>query len=244
MHSTTTNLGAVDYFSTVTTAAILSTDTVISLSVVPSVTEGFLVLDPNNSSTREIVYFNSVSGSTVICPDATAGSSRGLGGTSVGAHLIGITVEMRTVAEYINAVETQIAALRPVTGSAISYSTLTGWTRGANTGWNNTSYATAVLGGTISYTATATEKVLVEAVFSYSTNTNGTGFNVQVVADGTSIDSLGGPAINTGVFFPGQIGGTVTLTAGTHTFNFQGCTQGAGTFSTWHAFRITRLANS
>lgn len=104
-HATTPNLSMQDFFTTTLSGSVLSTDTVINLTAVPTASEGYLVIDPNNVSTREIIYYNSKGSGTVTCPDNTGGSSRGLGGTSVQAHNNGVTVEMRYVAEYWNALQ-------------------------------------------------------------------------------------------------------------------------------------------
>jgi C1q domain-containing protein len=99
-HSTTPNLQPQDFFSTTLNANVGASDTVINLVAVPTASEGYLVLDPNNISTREVIYYNSKGSGTVTCPDASAGSGRGIGGTSVQAHTAGVLVEMREVAEY------------------------------------------------------------------------------------------------------------------------------------------------
>lgn len=104
-HTTTPNLGMQDYFTTTLNGNVASTDTVINLNAVPTSSEGFLVIDPNNVSTREVIYYNTSGVGTVTCPDHTAGSGRGLGGTSVQAHLSGVLVEMREVAEYWEALQ-------------------------------------------------------------------------------------------------------------------------------------------
>jgi hypothetical protein len=94
-----------DFFTTTLSGNVALSDTVINLTNVPSATEGYLVIDPNNPTTREIIYYNSKTSSTVTCPDATANSSRGLGGTSVQTHLSGVAVELREVAEYWQALQ-------------------------------------------------------------------------------------------------------------------------------------------
>jgi hypothetical protein len=98
--ATTQSLSMQDYFTTTLSSSVAVSDTVISLNAVPTTSEGYLVIDPNNATTREVIYFNSKSSSTVTCPDATSGSSRGLGGTTVQTHASGTAVEMRNVAEY------------------------------------------------------------------------------------------------------------------------------------------------
>lgn len=104
-HATTPNLGAQDFFTTTLSGSVLVSDTTYNLTAVPTASEGYLIIDPNNVATREVIYYNSKTSSTVTSPDNTGGSSRGLGGTSVQAHNNGVTVEMRNVAEYWNSLQ-------------------------------------------------------------------------------------------------------------------------------------------
>lgn len=104
-HATTPSLTMQDYFTTTLTGNVAVGDTVFSLANVPTGTEGFLVIDPNNPTTREIIYYTAKGTSTVTTPDATANSGRGVGGTSVQTHTSGTLVEMREVAEYWKALQ-------------------------------------------------------------------------------------------------------------------------------------------
>lgn len=104
-HATTSNLGMQDFFTTTLNGNVASGDTVINLNAVPTASEGYLVIDPNNPTTREVIYYTSKTSGSVTCPDATAGSGRGVGGTSVQAHTSGTLVEMRDVAEYWQALQ-------------------------------------------------------------------------------------------------------------------------------------------
>src|ERR1017187_725833 len=99
LHATTPSLGGQDYFTTTLNGNVLLADTIINLSAVPTATEGYLVIDPNNVATREIIYYNSKTSSAVTCPDATQGSSRGMGGTIAQAHSSGVLVEQRALWE-------------------------------------------------------------------------------------------------------------------------------------------------
>lgn len=89
-----------DFFTTTLSGNVSATDTTMNLNAVPTASEGFLVIDPNNITTREVIYYNSSTSSTVSTPDHTQGSGRGLGGTTVQSHTTGTLVEMREVAEY------------------------------------------------------------------------------------------------------------------------------------------------
>jgi len=53
-----------------------------------------LVIEPNSSTNREIIYYTSVSGNSVVCPSVGAG--RGQEGTSALAHSSGVAVKRNT----------------------------------------------------------------------------------------------------------------------------------------------------
>lgn len=95
--SATKNLTAQDYFSTTLSAGITSSTTTIPLNSVPSGSEGFLVIDPDNVS-KEIIFYNAKSSSDVTVP--TTGD-RGRGGTSAVSHSSGATVKMMVNSDYV-----------------------------------------------------------------------------------------------------------------------------------------------
>ena len=82
-----------NFFVTKLGTAIGAADTTITLDLVPTVTSGYLVIDPKNSSTREIIRFTGVSGSTIT------GVTRGLSPTPASPHLSGAIVQMNVVAQ-------------------------------------------------------------------------------------------------------------------------------------------------
>lgn len=94
--SATTALVPQDYFSTTLTSDITTSTTVINLGSVPTGTEGFLVIDPDNSS-KEIIFYNAAGASTVTVPST---GDRGRGGTTAVAHTSGATVKQIVAAEY------------------------------------------------------------------------------------------------------------------------------------------------
>jgi hypothetical protein len=98
-HVTTPSLSMDNYFTTTLTAPVLTSDTVISIASVPTASEGYLEID-EGLSTKEIIYYTSKGANFVTCPDATSGSGRGVGGTSVSAHSSGATVKQKVTAEY------------------------------------------------------------------------------------------------------------------------------------------------
>lgn len=100
-HSTTSSLTIQNFFTTTLSGNVATSDTVINLTNVPAGSEGYLVIDPNSlTGTREIIYYNSKTSSTVTTPDATQGSGRGVGGTTAQTHTTGTLVEMRFSAEH------------------------------------------------------------------------------------------------------------------------------------------------
>ncbi len=105
----TSNLTAQDFFSTTLSAGISDTDTVIPLNAVPNGTEGFLVIDQDNSS-KEIIFYSSKGASSVTCPAASTG--RGQGGTTAVSHSSGATVKLNVVSQYWLALR-NAAALPP-----------------------------------------------------------------------------------------------------------------------------------
>lgn len=99
----TTNLSYQNFFQATLTADITASATDIFLDTVPNGSEGFLVIDPDNSSLREVIYYNSKTALKVTCPSAADG--RGQGDTSASAHLSGTTVIMAPIAEYFESLQ-------------------------------------------------------------------------------------------------------------------------------------------
>jgi hypothetical protein len=91
-----------DFYSTTLSSAIASTDTTIPVAAAPTATEGYLVLEPDSATNREVIHYTSVSGNNVICPSV---NDRGLGGTTARAHSSGAIVKMNTVAEMLKSLQ-------------------------------------------------------------------------------------------------------------------------------------------
>lgn len=90
----TTAYGWDSFFSTTLSSAITASDTTIPLVAAPTAQEGTLVIESDSSTNREIIYYTSVSGSSVICPSVGAG--RGQEGTTAAAHSSGVSVKKNT----------------------------------------------------------------------------------------------------------------------------------------------------
>lgn len=88
--STTAAFGFQDDFQTTLSSAITASDTAISLALLPTPTEGTLVLEPETANEEEI-YFTSSGAGVVNCPSAAAG--RGVNSTAI-AHNAGVPVKM------------------------------------------------------------------------------------------------------------------------------------------------------
>jgi len=72
-----------------------------NVSVAPTVSSGYLVVSPNNSTLREIIYYTAT-GSNAYGPFITVSTigGRGIGGTSAQVHSIGESVRMNLTAEH------------------------------------------------------------------------------------------------------------------------------------------------
>lgn len=73
----------------------------------PTVSTGWLVISPNNSTTREIVKYTSTG--TDTNGDYVVVSVRGVGGTTEQTHTVGEPIRMNITAEYWNEMNTDIA---------------------------------------------------------------------------------------------------------------------------------------
>ena len=99
----TTGLGFDNFFSATLTGDITASSTDILMDTIPTSSEGFLVIEPDSTSTREIIYYNSKTALKVVCPSASTG--RGQGGTTAGAHSTGATVICAPIAEMFEALQ-------------------------------------------------------------------------------------------------------------------------------------------
>lgn len=90
-----------NFFQTTLSSSISASDTTIPLNAVPTGTEGYLIIEPDSSTNREIIYYTSKTGSGVTLPSAGAG--RGQDGTSAASHSSGATVKMHFVSAYWDA---------------------------------------------------------------------------------------------------------------------------------------------
>ncbi len=94
-----TNFGYQNFFSTTLTGDITSGTLSIGLATVPTPTSGVLIIEPDSTSSREVIVYTSKGASTVTCPS----DGRGYSGTSATAHLTGSTVIMAPVDKWFTA---------------------------------------------------------------------------------------------------------------------------------------------
>lgn len=97
MATPTSNLTPNNYFSSTLSSPISASDTTIPLNAVPSGSEGYLVIDEGTTS-KEIIFYNSVGANFVTCPDVSTG--RGVGGTTAVGHASGAVVKQKNNAEW------------------------------------------------------------------------------------------------------------------------------------------------
>lgn len=103
-----------NYYSATLQADITSGSLSLTLDNVPTPTEGILVIEPDSSSNREIIFYTGKTASTVTLPS----DGRGWDSTTATAHLTGSTVIMAPVA-YM---------LRMLKSGSLFDNTITGWT--------------------------------------------------------------------------------------------------------------------
>ena len=94
----TSALGFQNFFSATLTGDITASSTDILMDAIPNATEGFLVIEPDSTTAREVIFYNSKTALKVVCPSAADG--RGQDDTTAGAHSTGATVIMAPVAGF------------------------------------------------------------------------------------------------------------------------------------------------
>lgn len=99
----TNNLDYQNFYSTTLSSTITASDTTIYLNSLPTPSEGYLVIEPDSSTNREIIFYTSKGANYVTCPSVATG--RGIGGTTAVSHNSGSTVQRNVVAEDIREVQ-------------------------------------------------------------------------------------------------------------------------------------------
>jgi len=93
------NFGYQNFYSSTLTGDITSGTLTIGLATVPTPSSGVLIIEPDSTSSREVIVYTSKGASTITCPS----DGRGYSGTSAAAHLTGSTVIMAPVDKWFTA---------------------------------------------------------------------------------------------------------------------------------------------
>ena len=94
-----TNFGYQNFYSAVLTADMTAGALSASLDTVPTPSSGILVIDPDSTTSREVVLYTSKGASTVTFPS----DGRGYSGSTTAAHLTGTTVIMAPIDKWFTA---------------------------------------------------------------------------------------------------------------------------------------------
>lgn len=99
----TSNLDVQNWFQTTLSAQVGPTDTTINLNAVPTPTEGYLIIDPDNVSLREVIHYTNTTSSTVTLPGV---GDRGLdGGSAATTHAQNAVVRMEYTTSHFDALK-------------------------------------------------------------------------------------------------------------------------------------------
>ncbi len=98
----TPNLGFQNWYSSTLSSGVTASDTTLYLNSLPTPSEGYLVIEPDSTTNREIIFYNSKGANFVTVPSV---SDRGVGGTTAVSHSSGVTVQMNIVAEHFEALQ-------------------------------------------------------------------------------------------------------------------------------------------
>jgi len=90
-----------NFYKTTITRNWTATTGDFNVAEAPVPTSGWLVVSPNNSTLREIIYYTAI-GTNAYGPFVTVSnlSDRGIGGTTAQTHTIGETVRMNVTAQH------------------------------------------------------------------------------------------------------------------------------------------------
>jgi len=105
-----TIFGYQNFYSSTLTGDITSGTLTIGLATVPTPTSGILIIEPDSTSSREVIFYTSKGASTITCPS----DGRGWSGSSASAHLTGSTVIMASVDEYFEGLADGTLSADPV----------------------------------------------------------------------------------------------------------------------------------
>lgn len=99
----TPDIGFQNFFQATLTGDITASSTDILMDNIPNASQGFLVIEPDSTSNREVIFYTSKTALKVVCPSAADG--RGQDDTTAVSHSTGATVIMAPVAAYYEALQ-------------------------------------------------------------------------------------------------------------------------------------------
>jgi hypothetical protein len=113
----TSSLDVQNWFETTLSAQVGSTDTTINLNAVPTPSEGYLILDPDNTSLREVIHYTSTASGSVSLPGV---GDRGVDSTSAQPHAQNAIVRMEYTTSHYDALKNGYG----LSNNSITYRTL------------------------------------------------------------------------------------------------------------------------
>lgn len=179
----TTALGFQNWFSTTLSSGITASDTTIYVNSLPTPNEGYLVLEPDSVSNREVIYYTSKGANYVTCPSAALG--RGVDGSTAASHSSGVTVQMNVVAAHLEALQDGSALAETVSRS-------NGWYAGTST-WVYASATTFTVSATeAAFMSVGTKIWLTQTTskYFYVTGVSGTTITVNAGSDYTVANAV------------------------------------------------------
>jgi len=99
----TPDLGFQNFFQATLTGDITASSTDIPMDNIPNSSQGFLVIEPDSATNREVIFYTSKTALKVVCPSAADG--RGQDDTSATTHSTGATVIMAPIAAFYEALQ-------------------------------------------------------------------------------------------------------------------------------------------
>jgi hypothetical protein len=113
----TSNIGFQSFYQSQLTSAISNTDLTIPLDVLPTPSEGYLVIESTVSAAREIIYYTSKTATAVVVPSG-AGNGRGFDGTTAVSHTQSAAVIMAPIGAMFGnqAIKDMLGVTTDVTG--------------------------------------------------------------------------------------------------------------------------------
>lgn len=219
----TNAFGYQNFVRTALTSDITSSATDIFLDSVPTPSEGTLIINPDSAATREIIFYNSKTGTKVTCPSAALG--RGYDNTTATSHTAGTAVIMAPIADWFASIQTgQVLDSGSISTLKLDAALQAGW-RAASGTWTYASATTfTVPAADIANMAAGTKIWLTQTTSKYFyvvglsgttvTVTGGTDYTVANAAITAPYYSNSVSAVG----FPASFNYTVTWTGVTATF--------------------------